>query len=170
MWRPSGELVSIVLRVLWQGALAGVVATLVMDVGGGILRKLGLASVPPASMGRWFGYIGRGQLVHDDIARAAPLSYEMPLALAAHYLIGIGLGTLFVAWMAIVPARGAWLFGVAVAYGLATSLFAWFVMFPMMGYGPLGLSGPPGTSLPLASTLNHILFGLGLGGIALALR
>jgi len=56
-------------------------------------------------------------------------------------------------------SRGA---GVALAFGLSTSVLPWLVMFPAMGYGVFGTHGPEGTRLFVSSLISHAFFGLGL--------
>jgi uncharacterized membrane protein YagU involved in acid resistance len=151
------------MACLKMGLVAGVVATLVMDLGAAVLRKLGVtAGVPPLLFGRWLAYLARGQLFHDDIATSAAMPVSMPLALLTHYAIGVALAVGYVALTRAWPLeRGPeWL--VAVGYGVATSVFAWFLMFPAMGFGVFGARGPAELLLFRTSLLNHLLYGVGL--------
>jgi hypothetical protein len=146
-----------------KGALAGVVATLSMDVLTGIAIRLGLlAPLPPSLIGRWFASVAQGRPIHADIAAAPPLSHELALAIAGHYAIGITLASFYV-WLASrigAPVRSA---GVALGYGLCTNVLPWMVMFPAMGYGFFGLGGPAGTHLFASSLASHLFYGVGLG-------
>jgi uncharacterized membrane protein YagU involved in acid resistance len=153
--------------LLKMGVVAGVLATLVMDVGGTLFRRLGLTSgVPPALFGKWVSDVSRGQLLHDNIATSPGVPSSMLVALLTHYGIGIVLGIGYVtlsAWLA--PTRGQlWL---AVGYGLATSVFAWFLMYPAMGFGVFGTRGPPEFMLFRTSLINHLFYGLGLATFTL---
>jgi hypothetical protein len=156
-------------RVTWRrnvavGAAAGFVATLCMDiVGGGLLRSTGLtAGVHPRFLGRWFAGILHGQLVHENILAAPPVDKEFLLAIPVHNAIGITLGIAYVlalSWLSL--KRGSvW---TALGFGLLTNALPWFVMYPAMGFGVLGLAGPPELMLLRTSFVNHLIYGLGLG-------
>jgi len=150
-----------------MGAVAGVVATLVMDVGSALFRKLGITGgVPPALFAKWVAYLGRGQLLHESIVTAPAVPISLPLAMVTHYSIGIVLGIGYVtlsSWLA--PTRGQ--FWMAVCFGLATSVFAWFLMFPAMGFGVFGTRGPAEFMLFRTSLINHLCYGLGLATFTL---
>ena len=144
-----------------QVMLIGVLSTLSMDLLTGVAVRLRLvAPLPTNLVGRWFASLARVQPFHTDIARAARVNYELLIALLGHYAIGTMLATLFV-W-----ATGAvgWTrsLGVALAFGVGTSVLPWLLMFPAMGYGFFGLHGPDGTRLFVSSLVSHALFGLGL--------
>ena len=141
--------------------LIGVLSTLSMDLLTGVAIWLRLvAPLPPMLTGRWFASVARLQPFHTDIARTAAVNHEFFLALAGHYAIGTILAMLFVwgtgeaGW-----ARGL---GVALAFGVGTSVLPWLLMFPAMGYGFFGVHGPDGTRLFISSLVSHALFGLGL--------
>jgi hypothetical protein len=55
---------------------------------------------------------------------------------------------------------------VALSYGFATSVFPWFLVFPALGFGLLGLTGPPELKLFRSSLLNHLSYGFGLWWVA----
>jgi hypothetical protein len=156
------------LRALAVGALVGIVATVVMDLGRAIASRLGLrGGVDPRLTGRWFAGLLRGRIAHADIAQSEPVRLEMGIALAGHYAIGASLGAPFLLLLERAPAVGR--VPLALAYGVATTVFSWFVMFPSMGYGVAGARGPAGSRLPLVSTTNHLWFGVGLALCAVAL-
>jgi hypothetical protein len=141
--------------------LIGVLSTLSMDLLTGVAVRLRLvAPLPPTLVGRWFACVVRLQPFHADIARAAPVHYELLIALLGHYAIGTALATLFV-WG---TGAAGWTrsLGIALAFGLSTSVLPWLLMFPAMGYGFFGLHGPEGTRLFTGSLVTHALFGLGL--------
>ena len=56
----------------------------------------------------------------------------------------------------------------AVAFGLLTNVFPALFMFPAMGFGAFGQSGPPGLLLMRTAIVNHLIFGLGLAWTMLA--
>jgi hypothetical protein len=151
------------LLVRW--VLVGFLSTLLMDVGSALVRRAGFtAGLPPRLIGRWFALLARGQLSHRTIAEARAVPGELPLALITHYLIGITLTLAFCALLATsglrpAPATG---FALALGYGVLTNLLPWLWMFPSMGFGVFGRSGPPEMMLLRSSFVNHIIFGLGL--------
>jgi hypothetical protein len=153
----------------WAGA--GVLATLVMDVGSTAMRKAGLThGVPIELIGRWFAHILRGRLFHKTIATASDLPGQMPLALATHYLIGISLTIAFGLALHFGPLRlesRPAAFGTAVVYGMLTNVLPWFFMFPAMGFGWLGSEAPAEYLILRSSFLNHFAFGIGLGLVSL---
>jgi hypothetical protein len=134
-----------------------------MDVVGAVGRKLGVvAGAPPETIGRWFGYLLRGRVTHEDIALAPPLPMELPLAGLGHYMIGAALGVGFLLVVRRASVAGSVL-ATALVYGAVTSVFAWLLMFPAMGYGWFGLRGPQSARLLRTSVINHLAYGLGLG-------
>ncbi len=159
-------------RLVTWGCALGVPATLFMDVGSSAVRAAGLTrGLPPAAMGRWFGYMGHGSFAHTDVLAATPLPGELGIALVAHYCIGSALaaGYLLVSRRAgsTSPRARA---GLAVAYGTATSLISLFVMYPAMGYGLFGRAAPGELRLFSTSLINHVLFGIGLALSSFLLR
>jgi hypothetical protein len=146
--------------VAW--ALAGVIATLAMDVLGGVSRRLGLGhGVPPPLIGRWFMQVLRGRpFVADVRALPGPPPF-MPLVLAIHFGIGVSLAVVFGLAAPLLGARAAspW---VAFAFGVGTTVLPYFWMFPGMGFGVLGLAGPKEWKLARTALVNHVFYGLGL--------
>ena len=158
--------------MLWRSLVAGVIATLSMDVLSVVASRLQLtAPLPPYLIGRWFAGVARGTVVHADIARTPPVSNEMSIAFPVHYAIGIVL-TVVCIWTVSYAGRSPRNLTVAVAFALSTSVLPWLLMFPAMGYGFFGWNGPPGTRLFLSSLVNHALFGIGiwLGVMAAGVR
>ena len=141
--------------------LIGVLSTLSMDLLTGVAVGLRLvAPLPPNLVGRWFACVVRMQPFHADIARTTPVNHELLIALLGHYAIGTVLAMLFV-WG---TGEVGWTrsLGIALAFGVSTSILPWLLMFPAMGYGFFGLHGPDGTRLLTTSLVTHALFGLGL--------
>jgi hypothetical protein len=145
-----------------QVLLAGVIATMSMDVLTAIAIQLRvIAPLSPNLVGRWFASVARAHPVHEDIARAAPRSHELAIAIPGHYAIGMLLTALFVLMVNRIgwPARSL---SPALAFGLSTNVFPWLVMFPSMGYGFFGAHGPEGTRLFVSSLVSHAFFGFGI--------
>jgi Protein of unknown function (DUF2938) len=148
------------------GLSAGVAATVTMDVLASALRRVGLTVGAKGQwVGRWYLGIARGQFVHPNIALAQEQTGEKRAALVGHYAIGIALAVLYVAgagWMGLPPHA----VHVALGYGFATSVFPGFLLFPALGFGLLGLKGPPELRLFRTSLMNHLSYGFGLWWIA----
>jgi Protein of unknown function (DUF2938) len=146
--------------VAW--GLAGVLATLAMDVVGGVVRRTGLThGAPPQLIGRFFVSVFRGHFTALDPSIPPDTTFSLGLILPIHYAIGTVLGVLFgsaVGWLMDSPPPW-WL---CALYGLGTTALPAFWMFPAMGYGPLGLRGPDDFRLLTTALVNHLLFGLGL--------
>jgi hypothetical protein len=85
---------------------AGILATLAMDVGGGLLRALHLTvGLPPNLIGRWFVTLVREPKVVTTIADVPAVPGELAFALAGHYCIGIALTVAFLAALAATGRR-----------------------------------------------------------------
>jgi Protein of unknown function (DUF2938) len=149
---------------LRRAALAGLLATIVMDVAGRMLvaRVLGITPAGPAkvnNLGRWFGHMREGKFAHDDIESAAPIPREAAIGVGVHYAIGSTLGVVFGLLLAASRRESSPLLGIV--YGAATTAFAWFVVHPACGYGAMGLRGGD-PRVPAFTLANHTIFGLGL--------
>jgi len=135
----------------------GVLATLTMDLSRAVLVGLRLIGPTPGDFApRWIGYVLRGRVLHDDIAKSPPLPAEVPTFLPVHYVIGLALALLYLQ----LAQRAAGNFLWAGVYGVATTAFAYLLMFPAMGYGVLGVRFA-GTSI-WPTLLLHLVFGLAL--------
>jgi hypothetical protein len=72
--------------------LAGLVATLVMDVVGGVVRSTGLThGAPPQLIGRFFVSVFRGHFTALDPSIPPDASFSLGLILPIHYAIGTAL-------------------------------------------------------------------------------
>lgn len=151
------------LRHILRGLGLGALATVAMDLTSFAGRGLGvLAGAPPEWIARWFGLVIRGAPITEDIRLVPDAGLPLPALLLCHYAIGAALGLAYVSL-----ARGREHGATAIAFGLATNALPWLVMFPAMGFGLFGLSGPEDALLFRTSLVNHLGWGLGL---ALALR
>ena len=154
-------------------ALVGILTTATSDVGSIIGSRLGVGGPGPRTsgpdiIGRWFGYMLRGRFSHANILQEPRLPGELPIGLAAHYLIGIiftfALGALVLALhltSTILPA---------IAFGLATVVFPWFLMQPSQGLGFMGRNVPPPAHVARMSLFVHFVFGLALATWTTLLR
>ena len=121
------------LLLLLIGAAAGVFGTWCMDQAGAKLRKRGwIAGIPPGHVGKWFGWMAKGRVFHQDIALSPAVAISVPALYGIHYAIGLGLGALYAALRICyspLALRLPYELGAATAYGVGTSVLAWFLMF-----------------------------------------
>jgi uncharacterized membrane protein YagU involved in acid resistance len=142
--------------------LIGLLATLTMDLGSQLGVWLRVAPPPPRpngphALGRWIGYMVRGQFTHADIHSTPSLRGEVIIAGVAHYSIGIVLTLGYFVGLALLRLTPTYLTGLV--YGLITTVFPWFVMFPALGAGPMGARA---AHMPRTALFNHTWYGIGL--------
>src|SRR5215470_4868753 len=141
---------------------ASVLSTMTMDIAGGLLRAAGVTQgVPAGLVGKWIESSLKGTVFVGDIRTSRGEAVSISRFLLYHYAIGMLLTCVLYCFVAI-PNIGSVPWYVPVLYGLATTVLPLFVMFPGMGFGFLGLNGPPEYLLPRTAILNHFSFGLGL--------
>ncbi len=73
-----GGMVAILLRMFVVGLIAGILATVTMDVVAMMALRLGIAGrgprrTGPDLIGRWIGYLLQGKFQHTDILQTPPL-------------------------------------------------------------------------------------------------
>ena len=86
----------------------GIGATMVMDLWGLLLRRMGVATLNFAMVGRWAGHLLHGRVRHQAIAKAEPVRHELALGWGIHYAIGV----LFAMLLVMIVGEGwllAWL-------------------------------------------------------------
>lgn len=139
--------------------VAGLLATLAMDLAshGLTLARVYPGPVNTTVIGRWFGHILGGTLVHPDIGQAKPLEHEESLGTVVHYGIGIALALVYALALQQLSLRNS--LTVALGFGLLTNALPWLWLFPSCGLGLMGLKGK---GLLLSSLVNHLVFGAGL--------
>ena len=145
-----------------QGALIGIIATACLDVWAAIAKHgLGLPTADWAMVGRWFGHMPRGVLVHRPIAAAAPIPQELALGWAGHYAIGIGYGLAYLyivqAFLSGTPSPVS-----ALSFGLATLFAPWLILQPAMGAGVFARHTPRPALVRLTNVSMHAVFGAAL--------
>jgi len=158
---PTGDVVRVIL--------VGIGATAVMDGWSMILKGLGVPTLDYALVGRWAGHVCRGRFAHASMAKAAPISGELALGWAIHYIVGIVFAALLVGIYGV-----AWLhdpvWPPALVVGLATVVMPWFVMQPAMGAGIASSRTPTPMKNRMRSLATHAVFGCGLYLSATVLR
>lgn len=140
---------------------AGIFATLVFDIW---QRALQAATGIPATnwgmIGRWFGHIPRGRLVHASIGEAAPVANEAAIGWIMHYLIGLGYGVVYVGMMTALFGGPTLLNGFL--FGLASVVIPWFMMQPCMGLGMMGAKAANPNIPRYGALAAHCIYGVAL--------
>ncbi|WEL54084.1 DUF2938 domain-containing protein [Pseudomonas kermanshahensis] len=149
------------LAMLKAALLIGVGATVIMDLWGVLLRRLGIPTLNFAMVGRWAGHVMKGRVRHDAIAKAEPVANELVLGWVIHYVIGV----LFAVMLVGMVGEG-WLSAPtlwpALVWGVATVVAPLCFMQPVMGAGFFASRTPtPGRNC-LKSLVTHTVFGVGL--------
>ncbi|MDH5632669.1 MAG: DUF2938 domain-containing protein [Gammaproteobacteria bacterium] len=156
------------MEILGWAFLGGIVGAILMDITEHFAGRLGVTSgVSVGLVGRWFLGLLRGRFAYNDIQDSLPHRHEVKAGWVFHFLVGGG-GVALV-YPLVLQASGVslainHLLG-GVVFGLATSILPWFILLPSFGWGVFGRQGPQGSNALLASTLSHIPYGLGVGGV-----
>ena len=139
----------------------GIGATVVMDVWGLLLRRLGVATLNFALVGRWAGHLLGGRVRHQAIAKAEPVRHELALGWGIHYAIGV----LFAMLLVVIAGEG-WLqvptLWPAVVVGVCTVVAPLCFMQPALGAGFFASRTPTPARNCLKSLATHFVFGVGL--------
>ena len=157
-----------ILLVL-NGFIAGTGATALLDLFAIFLRKI--FSIPSPNwcvVGRWVGYIPRGQFSHQNMSKTPSIKGECIIGWLTHYLIGNVFGVTLFLLMGADWARQPTLYP-ALIFGLVTVIFPFFIMQPGLGLGIASSKTPNPNQARLRSLLNHFIFGVGLYFCALIL-
>lgn len=141
--------------------VAGLFATAVMDIYQRILHAA--TGIPPTHwglVGRWFGHMPRGRIMHEAIAKAEPIRSEAVIGWSMHYLIGIGYGVVYVG-LTITAFDGPTLLN-GFLFGLASVVVPWFLMQPALGLGVMGRKAPNPNIPRYTALAAHCIYGLSL--------
>lgn len=153
-----------------RAAIIGIGATALLDLWAQLLnRAFGFPAPNWALVGRWFAHLPRGQLMHEDIARAQPVANERAIGWIAHYAVGILFAAIVLAIWGVEWARNP-SFLPALIVGLATVGCGWFILQPGMGAGIAASKRPNANRLRLMNIVGHTVFAIGLYGTALLTR
>ncbi len=148
--------------LLWRGILIGIGATIIMDIWAYAVSFLPGQSRPDWTLvGRWFWYLRRGQIFHDDINTMPPYRHELALGWIGHGTVGILYGVIFAFyggkdWFAHPVFLPAWIFGIL------TVGAGWFLLQPGLGIGWAASRLPNATNVRIMNLLSHTFFALGL--------
>lgn len=144
-----------------RAAMVGVGATLVMDLWALLLKQLGIPSLNFAFLGRFIGHLPEGRLVHESIARSAPVKGELLLGWFAHYSIGVAFAALLLATFGLEWARSPSLLP-ALFIGVVTVAAPLLVLQPALGAGIASSKTPAPLFNSLKSLVTHTVYGFGL--------
>ncbi len=145
---------------LWNAAVVGVVATIVLDLVAGVGVALRVFRIP--AFGRWGLYALKGKFTHEDIDHSPPLKGENALTIPLHYIAGIVLAAPYLFLLdALSLGSGSVL--LAILYGVSTCLIPFLIMLPSMGYGLFGLRHGRDTFWLREILAMHLGYGVGIG-------
>lgn len=139
----------------------GVGATLLMDLWSAVLRRMGIATLNYAMLGRWSLHWRNGFWFHKSIKEAQPVGGENVVGWTLHYLTGIAFAQMFVLvtgrqWLEV-PALAP-----ALIFGAATVLFPWTVLQPALGAGFASAKTARPWLSRVVSLATHLFFGASL--------
>jgi hypothetical protein len=151
-----------------EALAAGVLGTVVMDLGNLLFSRAGILSkIDAAMIGRMAAGWTRGRLRYRHPGEMEEVPNEQAYGYLTHYAIGLGFAVPYlVGWRVFLggPASPGW----AVVYGVATTVASWFFVYPSMGFGAFGRRSPDGLRASLSPLANHFFYGVGMAiGIAL---
>lgn len=141
--------------------LIGVGATLVMDLWLYFLRQAGISTLNMAFLGRWIGHLLKGQLIHENISKTAPIRGELVIGWCAHYGIGISFAAVLLIVFGLKWARVPAL-GPALIIGIVTVAAPLLVLQPALGAGIASSKTPTPLLNCLKSLATHTVYGFGL--------
>jgi hypothetical protein len=140
----------------------GIGATAIMDLWAVLQSRLFAARpMDYALVGRWLGHLLRGQLRHDAIASARPVTGERLIGWSAHYAVGVAFAGLLLGIWGVGWARNPSPVP-ALLVGVATVVFPFFVLQPAIGAGIAASRMPRPNVARARSLVTHTVFGVGL--------
>jgi len=150
--------------------LIGAGATFFLDLWSAARARFSGTAMPDYGLvGRWLAHMTRGQLVHDAIAKSAPVEGERLIGWIAHYLIGIAFAAALLAGWGAEWAREPTLIP-ALIVGVSSVAAPFLLMQPGMGLGIAARRAPNPAAARLRSLTTHAIFGLGLYAAGWATR
>jgi hypothetical protein len=150
-----------VAQQLMQFTAVGIVATLLMDAWAYLLKNAaGLPTTDWALVGRWFGHLPRGRLIHAPIADSAAVRGELVIGWVAHYAIGVLYALVYAAILSVTIGTPTLIS--AVLFGLITLIAPWFILQPGMGAGVFARLAPQPNLSRAINISMHVVFGAAL--------
>ncbi len=149
------------MELIARSFVIGAGATLTMDAWAALLRRFGIPSLDFALLGRWIGHLPTGRLLHESIARAAPVAGERAIGWATHYGIGVSFAGVLLALFGLEWAHAPTV-GPALLVGVVTVAAPLLVLQPALGAGIASRRTPRPLFNSAKSLATHTVFGLGL--------
>ncbi len=105
-----------------------------------------------------------GHFLHENILESSPARNEARVGLICHYITGGSVALLYPAYFLVfnLPLPEDHLIP-GLVFGLATVLLPWLVLYPPFGWGFFGVRAPVKSRPLIAPTIEHVLYGLGIG-------
>jgi hypothetical protein len=157
------------IHLVFSGLIVGIGATALVDLWAILQRRV--FSTPSFNwcvVGRWVGYLPRGQFLHQNIAKTPSIKGECIIGWVTHYVTGIVFAVTLFLLMGVEWVRQPTLYP-ALAFGFVTVIFPFFIMQPGLGAGIAASKTPNPNQARLRSLFNHCIFGVGLYICALIL-
>ena len=145
-----------------RSIVIGALGTAAMDVWALVLNRVFNLPLPNwALVGRWFLHVPRGQIFHDDIAKAEGFSYELSAGWIAHYVTGIVYGGALIAIMGNGYATAPTLLPALILAWITVGA-GWFLLQPGMGAGWAASKRDNPWTIRALNLVAHTWFGLGM--------
>ena len=158
------------LDFIASASLIGLLGTALADLWAEAQKRVLKVPTPSWPMvGRWVAHLGRGQFIHQSIAKASPVQGEALLGWATHYVIGVLYAGLLLAIFGIGWAHSPTVLP-GLAIGIGTLVAPFFILQPGMGAGVLARRTPKPNVARLRSLAAHTVFGVSLFVAALLLN
>lgn len=156
------------LELCIRALLIGIGATAVMDLWAVLQKRIfDIPSLNYAMVGRWIGYLPKGQFTHQAIGKADPVSGEAVIGWTAHYVIGI----IFAGFLLMISGLewGRHPTPIpALLFGVVSVCAPFFILQPGLGAGIAASKTPQPNVMRFRSLVAHTSFGVGLYFAALA--
>jgi hypothetical protein len=158
----NNKKVNTVYQLIISSLLAGIGATLFMDIYAIIIKRLfNIPSLDLAIVGRWIGHFKKGVFTHENILQTDKIQGERLLGWFVHYAIGVIFAFLLLVIGGIDRLHSP-SFWSCIIFGLATTVAPWFMMQPAFGFGIAAAKLPNPTIARLRSLQAHAVYGMGL--------
>jgi hypothetical protein len=157
-------------ELIFRALFVGGCGTAAMDVWAIVLNRFfGLPLPNWGLVGRWFLWLPRGFMFHDDIAREKGWWFEEEAGWAAHYVTGIVYGAALLFWQGATWINHPTLLP-ALIVGWVTVGAGWFILQPGMGAGWAASKRDNPWKIRTLNLIAHSWFGLGMwvGAIMIA--
>ncbi|ASK79359.1 hypothetical protein CF386_09865 [Paraphotobacterium marinum] len=152
--------------ILILSIFIGIIATIIFDLYS-IILNFTFNIHDPINMnllGRWIGYLIKGDMIFHNIPQLIPIKYELALGWISHYLTGILVSLFFLIALKFSKKSHSNLaiFSISILFGWFLMIVPFTVMMPVMGGGYFASSTPNPEFIRWLVFFSHSIFGLGL--------